>query len=249
VFLGLTPANLPGVYPRETDNLFQAAAQLPEGAPVLIAVDYDSAFAGEMQSAAAPVINLLKTRKSRFSLLSTSVSGTALAMQLMGYESSDQIIYLGYLPGGQMAIPTLFDDMLKLLPVTSDARFTAVHPAMAGVRNLADYKTVILMTDNPETARAWIEQLTIVENSPPIWLVTSAQAAPMMRPYIRSGQVNAGITGSLGGAQFEVRLNSAGTNIERWNSYYWSLFGGLMVMLLGGIINLLFHSVLTPQKG
>ena len=73
------------------------------------------------------------------------------------------------------------------------------------------YSAVILLTDHAESARVWVEQIhtakqadpTIVNQ--PLLVVSSAQAGPMLQPYVSSQQVNGLVNGLADAARWECK--------------------------------------------
>ena len=107
------------------------------------------------------------------------------------------------------------------------------------VFHFSDYAAVILLTDQAETARAWVEQTTSRRGASPLLVVSSAQAAPMIQPYLLSGQVNGLVSGFLGGAAFESS-NGLGTPVRGyWDAYNFATLLAALLIVLGSLWNLI----------
>jgi len=235
-----------------SDTFFTTIGSLPAGAPVLVVVDYQPGFAGELETVAGPVITQLTDKGIPLAFISTSPVGTFMSDRLLqkfasSYVLRDQYVNFGYLPGGAGGIKafaeqpavtvghdTLLGDMWKM-------------PAMVGatvneVTSLTNFSALIVVTDNPDTGRLWIEQAgPLLGTQRPMLMVVSAQAEPMIRPYLLSKQLTGLVTGLEGGALYEASLGKETLNGPHT---YWDAFGmGMLaielLIIIGGVWGLI----------
>ena len=69
--------------------------------------------------------------------------------------------------------------------------------------------------------------------------VASAQAAPILLPYVDSGQVNGMISGIYGAAGAEQRNAGLPGFVRRyWDAYSLGLYLAVVLIVLGGLWNL-----------
>jgi len=235
--LQITP--LPTSLPAESASILPTLELLPEGAPVLMIFDYDPALAGELESAAVPLLDrFLASRRPRVTVLSTSPTGPALADKLfahelkdLAYQSGTEYLNLGYLPGNNAGMLYFAEYPRKAIPSSAWDL-----PAAQDVTRLGDFAAILLFTDQSETARAWIEQTSLQRAGRPMIVIASAQAAPMILPYAQSGQI-AGLAGGLhGGAIF---TSSAAESPARayWDAYQFAALFAAAMIVLGGLWN------------
>jgi hypothetical protein len=243
LMLGFGSQSFPIVAPAEVSRLSDLVGAIPDGAPVLLVMDYEPAVGGELAAAAGPVLDQLALSKhSTFSFISMSPNGSAMIEPLMlntnvgrsapdglDYQIGEQYFNLGFLPGGSAGILGFIEDPIKTMPNVS----------LANVNSFSDYEVVVLMTDNAESGRVWIEQLEISRRShpeitfKPLIVVSSAQAGPMLKPYVSSEQVDVMINGLLDAAKYEY-VNLSRPGIAR---IYWDSFGvGMMIAVLSIIL-------------
>ncbi len=233
---------LPAALPEESNLLLPVIDLLAEGAPVLMIFDYEPALAGEMEAAAAPFVDrVLGLRRPRVTILSTSPTGAALAERFMAatqarhnYRGGEDYVNLGYLPGGTAGILSFAENPRAAMPLPGwDSA------AAQGVSRFSDYKAVILLTDQAETARAWVEQTGATRAGLPLLVVSSAQAAPMIQPYLLSGQVNGLVSGLHDGAAFESS-SGLGSPVRRyWDAYNFATLFAALLIVFGGLWNFL----------
>jgi hypothetical protein len=227
--------------------------ELPDSANVLIVADYQPGFAGEMEPAAGPALDQLMAKNARLAFISTSPVGSYMAERLLqkfatkySYEVGTQYVNLGYLPGGAGGIQVFSE-----LPLTTVGRdwFQGnlwEKDALKAVTKFSNFAAVIVMTDNPDTGRLWIEQAEPSLRPKPMLMVTSAQAEPMLRPYVASGQVQGMVSGLEDGALYEGLINSPESPTQA--RLYWGPFGvavlaAELLIIVGGVWGLVAGSM------
>jgi hypothetical protein len=231
---------LPAALPEESNLMLPVLDALPEGAPVLMIFDYEPALAGELEAAAAPFVDrVIGLRHPRVTILSTSPTGAALAERFFAdtqarhnYLPGQNYINLGYLPGGTTGILSFAEN-----PRTTMSGLDQV--VAQGVNRFSDFAVVILLTDQAETVRAWIEQTTAYRQGNSLLVVSSAQAAPMIQPYLLSGQVNGLVSGLYGGAAFESSSGLGSPVRGYWDAYNFSTLFAALLIIFGGLWNLI----------
>jgi hypothetical protein len=139
---------------------------------------------------------------------------------------------------------------VKAIPVpwsTAGSADWKASKALAGLNQMTDFKLILVLTDNPETGRAWVEQVQPeINNRVPLVVISSAQAAPLLRPYQASGQVQALISGLSGGAAYEQVRQNPGEGTAYWNAYQAGILAAVLFILMGGVVSLI--SNLTHRK-
>jgi hypothetical protein len=219
------------------------------GAPVLIVMEYEPALAGEMEASAAGVLRHLADQGAPLVFTSTLPTGQAMTVHLLeglsgGAGSVEpQTFQLGYLAGGPAGIYNFLN-----YPRVSAPYWDTQSPILQGVNEVSGFQRVILITDTLETGQNWFEQWAAAEVSQPalsqvpLLLVSSAQAAPILRPYLDSHQADGMISGIQGGATYEAMRQQPSLASRNWNGYVGGLAVAFLIILLGGIINVILGS-------
>jgi hypothetical protein len=224
--------------------------------PVLVAVEYSPGYTGEMRYAASAVLRRLLDRGAKLALISTvstgPVQGEDLLQQAANLEGStvslaDQSVNMGYLPAG---ITSLQQFALRPqqavrygLASALDGEPVWTSPVLSGVDSLDDFRLVLVITDSVDSGRAWVEQVEPALNGAPLLMVSSAQAAPMLEPYLQSGQVDGIVAGVSGGIAYEQLSQISGGARAIRGTYQTGMFVGVVILLLGlalGIITAVF---------
>jgi hypothetical protein len=141
--------------------------------------------------------------------------------------AGEQYLNLGYLPGGSAGVLGFVKRPGEVIPA-------------AGIQSLSEYAAVILMTDHAESGRAWVEQLYAQKQqdplltSQPLLVIASAQADPLLQPYVSSRQINGIVSGLSDAARYEaVKVISASPKTAR---SYWDAFGIGLAMSIALIV-------------
>ncbi len=219
---------------------------LPTDAPTLLVFDYEPGLSGELDAAAAPVIDHLMLRGSPLAILSTSPTGSALAERFLqntqashNYQYGQQYINLGYLPGGSSGILSFASQPRAAIRTDIEGALVWDSLPLQGVASLADFAALIVLTDSVETGRAWIEQTGETLGETPLLMVVSAQAEPIIYPYYKSGQIDGLVSGLSGGATYERINGRPGLGRAYWDAFSIGLLLAEILIAIGGMLSLL----------
>jgi len=250
VFSGMQINPIPATVPPETSAVLDyVKGGLPANAPVLLIFDYEPALAGEMEASAAPLVDLMLTLKApRLSLLASTPTGSGLAERFIkpfsvptghNYQRGQQFINLGYLPGGAAGVLAFSENPINTKPLSTSGENAWATSLLQDVKSLSEFRAIILLTDNVETARVWIEQTEGKRGETPLLVVSSAQSGPMILPYVQSGQVDGMVTGLDNSAPIE-QGNSGRPGMARryWDAYGFGLLTAVSLIVLGSLWSL-----------
>jgi hypothetical protein len=179
-----------------------AIAALPEESHVVVAFEYGPDTAGEMEPIASVLFDDLAAQVgSVVYMVSTRPTGPSMAerainaLEETSSAATEDWVNLGYIPGGSNGISalTLGAPAGMISPFGQDYRN---QPTGITATNLDGLKPdlLIVISDEPEDLRNWIEQAGEPMNIPLV-AITSASVAPMVGPYIQSGQITALMSG------------------------------------------------------
>ena len=239
----------------EVNQLSTMIGSVPDSSPVLLVMDYEPAVAGELAAAAGPVLDQLAvSRNSKFTFLAMSPNGSAMVEHLLwstkisvpesddpfdgglGYQASEDYFNAGFLPGGSAGVLGFINDPVKMMPDVL---------SLATVGSFSNFEAVILLTDNAESGRVWVEQLEISKQYrpeiafKPLIVISSAQAGPMLEPYVSSGQVDVLINGLFDAAKYEfVNQSQPGLARAYWDSFGIGLMMAILAIVFGSIWNI-----------
>jgi hypothetical protein len=216
--------------PNEVGGLSNAVIGIPANAKALVVIDYEPSLAGEMEAISGPLLDQITLlSQPDLSFISTSPNGAALVERLIANtkmnELGMQYRNLGYLPGGSAGVLGFMTAPTQIIP-------------SAGVQFFSEYSALVVLTDHAESGRVWVEQLQNRRqadpslNNKPVLMVASAQAGPLLQPYVSSGQVTGMISGLSDAARYEF-VNNGRPGIAR---SYWDAFGVGVMMSVALIV-------------
>lgn len=250
VFFNTQSSPIPFSAPLETSAAKDVIdTSLPPDALVLMVFDYGAALAGELEAAAAPVVDYMVLLKHpRLALVASTPAGAGLSERFMKlgntqvathYQAGQTFVNLGFLPGGAAGVLAFAENPAATTPLTVDGQNAWETPVLQGVQQLSQFAAVILLTDDAETARLWIEQTQGKLGQANLLVISSAQAGPMLQPYAQSGQIDGLVVGLGGGAPIE-QINSGRPGLARryWDAYGLGLLAAVTLIVFGSLWNL-----------
>jgi len=225
---------------------------IPQGATVLLGVDFAPGYSGEMNVVAGGVLARLMSRGIHIAVISTTPTGPALAEGLMDqtlskmpdyaaqYAQPDWYINLGYLPGETASLKEFAQQPRQAVIYGMKAGLSNAlvwdTAGLNGINKISDFSAVILVTENLENGRAWIEQVQPMMNDVPLLAASSAQSAPLLQPYVQSGQIQAILAGLPEGLVYGQQTQPAGSQDLAWSSYQNALLISILVILVGALV-------------
>jgi hypothetical protein len=183
-----------------------------------------------MEAISGPLLHqMIMLSHPNFSFISTSPNGAALVERLMSNTkinpAGSQYLNLGYLPGGATGVLGFIEAPTQI-------------NSFADVQSFSEYSALIVLSDHAESGRVWVEQLQNQKQvdpaltNQPLLVVASAQAGPLLQPYVLSGQITGMISGISDAARYEF-VNNSQPGIAR---SYWDTFGVGLMMSIAVII-------------
>ena len=242
---GTRASQLPAATPAHVSSLF-TTLHSPAEAPqrILLAVEYEAGLAGEMQIISTSVLEDLVKRNAQLAVLSTQPTGVALAESLLQSAgvSEDAVARLGYLPGSELGLQSLTQDLRVALPSGNWD-----HPLVREINSLDDFDAILVISSNADISRGWLEQVQPAITGKPILMITSAQSAPILQPYLQSRQLSGMIGGLIDGAAYDrLTGRTDGAARRAWDSYQFGLILVILLIILGGLFQSLAR--LLPRR-
>jgi hypothetical protein len=240
----------PPAFPVETGAVNFYINNLQAGAPVLVAVDYEPGWSGEMDATAAGVIQHLELRGAYPAFVSTVPTGPAQAEHLLAvvgqepgvtWQLGQNYANLGFVPGGAAGLLSFAQSPQKTVPAYLETGKRAWDDgSLVKVKSLSDFAMAIVITQNPDTARTWIEQVgPYLGEQTPLLMLLSAQAEPLVRPYYQelNQQVKGMVIGLVGGASYENLNGRPFLAQTYWNAFNLAVVVAVVIIFFGALIN------------
>ena len=239
----------------EVQDAIAVINELPANGSALVIFDYEAGYSGEMQAVAIPLVEHLMLRGQKLAFLSTSPMGPALAEDLLSktqssekYKANEAYINLGYLPGNGSGMLSFISNPHRAIVAKVDDVNIWRLPPLENVMEFSDFSVIVILTDDVEKGRDWIEQstTTLSDTETPFLMAISAQAEPIIYPYYASGQVDGLVSGLSGGAIYERMQGQDGLGRKYWDAYSLGLLTAEILIAVGAMVNLL--AVLKPRQ-
>ena len=193
------------------------AAGLSEDANVLLVFDYQPAYTAEMERVTKPILSELFASIKTVDVISASPSGILLSAEMLADHQDLTVADLGYFPGDAFGA------------------FGFASGAVSGPTRLnqtidaGDYTDVLVLSDQFESAQGWVEQWSAIAPETTLNLLVTAQAGPLLRPYVESGQIDGMVSGLTEAVAVEASLGQKGAATAVWQAYQ----VGILVMIGG----------------
>lgn len=248
--LGFPGFSLPTRVPQDLPDLVADINLVPTDRPTLVVFDFTPGYSGELDTVASAMLEHILNRGVPIVTISTRPSGPPLAEGLLRRISADaplingaQYIHLGYLSGGPTAVQLFAISPREAiltgfkLPEGLDRASVWQSPLVSGVQRLSDFGAVIVITAGTDTARNWAEQTHPWIGETPLFMVLSAGAEPLVRPYFEAtDQRVQGILTGLPGALAYQQMNGQTLSVaSRWNAFGTMMFAVEAILGVGAI--------------
>ena len=233
-----TATNIPA-HVQAVDTAVAAAA----GEPVLVALEYTPAMAGELTPQAELLLAQLAANDSPVLITSQYAAGTAVANNLMG-DGEAQL--LGYLPGEAIGLRQLGDCLSgrnecsqlngRLLDEDVQATLKQTH-------------LIIVITGDRDNLVNWIEQVGTVATDLPLVAGVTQALTPLARSYTTTTQLSGLLGGIPDTAAYEQLLDLPESSVQsQLNAQIWGqLLAG--ALLLVGLVAYGATGLLNRRRG
>ncbi len=240
--------------PEENLAVISQVDLLNQGDRVLLAFEYQPGLSGEMEAATTAVVDHLLLKGVELVIVSSQPVGPGLAEHFLQtrqsqhqYVTERRYINLGYVAGGAAGLLNFAISPRSVVPLLDQNSASLWdQAALSGIQSVKDFAMVLVVTDDPDIARNWVEQVQPVLDpgrsgqGTPMAMVVSAQAEPLVYPYYATSprQVSGIVSGLSGGAFYENTLNRPALSRSYWDGYNIGLWLAVLVIAIGGTLNL-----------
>jgi hypothetical protein len=202
-------------------------------------------------------VDLLLNQGTTLAFISTSPTGPALAEHFLQtaslvnvhqYQSGLQYVNLGYLAGGPAGMLYLAASLKDAMPVNLEGKSPWTSGPLQGIQSVNNFAAVIVLTDNADTGRNWIEQAGPLLGNTPMLMVVSAQAEPMIRPYFDSGQLKGLVSGLADAKIYEQNYNRPGLARHYWNSFGVGMLAAELLIVAGTLLGMMLDQRIFTKK-
>jgi hypothetical protein len=244
--------------PGETLSVISLVNELAPEDKVLVAVEYQPGLSGEVEAASAALVQHLLLRDAQIVMVSSQPTGPGLGEAFLKenfsgdeYISSHEYVNFGYVAGGAAGLLSFANDIRQ-----TKSEMAWDQTPLSEIQTIRDFALIVVLTDDPDTARSWVEQVQPLLYDPvnltevPLVMVVSAQAEPLVYPYYYTNpqQIDGMISGIGGGAYYETVIGSSVAS-QYWTAYNVGMMLAVIIVAVGSIYNLARNSLSGSSKG
>lgn len=206
---------------REVDRLVNELEALPPGAKVVAAFDYDPPSAPELQPMADAFMKYAFKHDLKVIVMGLWPQGPQQANQAIeaamlvpeiaakNLQYGVDYVNLGFQSGNEFVIQGMGASFKNMFP-KDDRRIPYDSlPIVANVYNFSNIDFVMNFSSGKPGTQEWV-QIAADRFGVKIGAGNTAVQAPMMYPFLRSGQLKGLLGGMSGGAEFEMALAERG---------------------------------------
>lgn len=208
-------------------SAFDTAVAAAAGQPVLVAIEYTPAMAGELTPQAELLFEQLAANNSPVMVTSQYAAGTAVAANLTTENFAQSI---GYLPGEGIGLRQL-GDCLGGRNDCGQLNGRILDEALQS--DLNKVGLVIVLTSDHNNLVNWVEQVGAVATNVSLVAGVTQSLAPVANSYVTTGQLNGLLGGTPDLAAYEQLVNmpdgKAQTQLNA--QIYGQLLAGALLLL------------------
>ena len=212
----LYPIGLPVRVSAEAQRVYDYIERLPEGARMVVSLDYDPASKPELQPMTVAILRHAFRRKLRLIGLTLWPTGTSMAEseltrigQEFGKVYGQDYVFLGYAPGEANAILSMGQDLYAAFPTDYYGTPTPTIPVLNAIRSLQDVAYVFSLSAGFPGLDTWYvygkEKYGFELGGGSV-----AVSVPKFYPLLNTGQIQGLLGGLRGAAEYETLLDRPG---------------------------------------
>ncbi len=237
----------------EVESLVATLDKLPDGARVLVSLDYDPGSEPELQPMAETFFGYALRRKFKVIVIGLWPQGPIqaerakpIAERQVGrqFEYGIDYVNLGYQAGNELVIQRMGSSIPQTFPVDYFGKPVADFPMMQGVTNFSNIDYVFNLSAGYPGTVEWVlfavDRFNIV-----LGAGNTAVQAPQVYPYL--GKQLKGILGGMkGGAEFEILTGLPGRAVKYMTG---QTFAHTIIVLFIIMANIAYFTTRKKEQG
>ncbi len=251
LFIDHTDIKFPEILPAEAVRFHNLATgylnRNQNSSHVLVVFETEASSYPEMNLISEGFFENLFINNHWVTSISTNPNGVLVSEKILrnaqlnvpSYNFEERNTNLGYLPGFGIGIQAFLSNPKTTSPGIDFNLNIWENPPLSEINTINDFDMIILVTDNSENAKLWIEQINLLVNDSDLLLISSAQAAPLLQPYLQTNQIDGMLSGIMGGLAFNLLSQSETNNLGRyWSIVQLAAIVFVFYILAGGVISI-----------
>ncbi len=234
-----------GVVPNTTDavdDFYRAIEELPEGATVLLAGDWDPGSVAELKTGTVAVLTHLCQRRIKIIALCLWPQGPRIVGQTIeevcgsfDYRYGIDYVYLGFVEGRELAILSMGESFKKTYPKDFRGTPTDEIPLLEDKDAFDDVAMIVSLSAGYPGTKEWVQQVATRWETPLI-SCTGGVSAPEYYPYWNTGQLKGLIGGIPAMAAYENMIGAEGFAVGVTGAQSVGHYTLITLILIGNIL-------------
>lgn len=240
----LKPLGIPIAIGKEAKVFYELVDALKPGDVVWIDAHISLSASVECVPQMLAIAHHARSKGAQIILLAMSADGQPFANRLLneltaaGAKYGEDIVYLGFVPGGEPGVAALMADLHKTVPNDYQSTPLSQLPLTARVKNGNDLAMVVPVTSDATAPDYWTRQIQPYKNTK-LTMASQASLWPKVQPYLPTGQIKACLNGARGAAEYELLLNKKGQAVASMDATSVAYLTFLGFVVLGNVAHYL----------
>ncbi|MDP2858069.1 MAG: hypothetical protein Q8P50_08845 [Bacillota bacterium] len=233
------PIGLPVRVGTFTRTVYDYLDKLGPNDIVLFASDYGPGTAAENQPIGLAVAQHLIKNGVKLIIMAFVPEGPMYSRGIVeislaaGYRYGEDVVDLGYLPGGEMALASFFAGPKKAVPKDTRGTSTDTIPLLAGIETINDVSAIFHVATGVPGSTEYVRQNA--SYGVPLTAGMSMNMMTMAMAYVQAGQVVGIIPGLQGAAEYESLTGKLGFATVAMDSQSLAYLLYIGAILLGNV--------------
>lgn len=235
------PLGIPVKITADTRKFYAAIEDLQPGDVVLWDINFQLAGASELAPQITAMAYHMAERGAKCVIMSMHPEAYPFALdaveefKALGGVYGEDVVYLGYLPGEEVAIASLLSDLHQTVPNDYAGTPIASLPLTANVRTGNDLSTVVSINTNASGPAYWTRQVQAFENLD-LLFASQASLKTQIQTYLATGQMKASLDGARCTAEYELMLDRPGKALAMQDASSSTFLIFLLFVVFGNIV-------------
>lgn len=244
------PLKIPVKITADTEKFYAAMEDLQAGDVVLWDINFQLAGADELAPQITAMAYHLVQRGAKCVIVSMHPEAYPFALnaveefKALGKTYGEDVIYLGYLPGEEVAISSLLSDLHQTVPNDYEGTPIGSLPLGAQVKTGDDFTCVISINTNASGPAYWTRQVQAWKNLD-LLFASQASLKTQIQTYLATGQMKASLDGARCTAEYELLLDRPGKALAMQDAASCTFLVFILFVVLGNVV----HRMKPPVNG
>ena len=236
------PLSLPIRPGKDSQQVFDAVKELPNGSKILLSCEYSPSTKPEIHPMVVSFLRQCFKNDHKIYITCLWPDGQFMAEEALSevaekefdLEYGEDYVLLGFRPGNEAVVKGIVSDLRKLYTIDSRGTKVTEIPMMDGINNFEDFDFLFSASAGYPGTIEWVQYAVDPTNVPMSTGTTSIQVNEVM-PYVQAGQVQGILAGMPGAAEYEKLIDHPGIGTSGMDAQSVAHLVIVLFIILGNI--------------